>query len=353
MHFANSHQSGAEWDQLAGMSGLILHKFPSEPEQFGVHIVDQMAAAEELRARVLDELRNDGRASYAQIAARHGSTRRQVTSIVQSALEHNELRITVSISPDLLGLERFAYVQIALDGPIQEAREALIAMPETTFIAEITGSYAIDAEIRVGADPHLRNTIDQIRQLPHVRELRVHHYESIELNLYSPIRTGRAGLALDEADRAIVRHLQDDGRATFRELGEAAGISASGARLRLGRLTELGAVKVVGIPVRGSHSAAITVGVGIQVHGPLTPALDRVRSLDPEFLAVASGGFDLIATLSGSSYDEILQLLDQLRSYPEMARVDTWANLRMLKEQYGEGDSLLVGPAEEHRRSTN
>ncbi|MCS3429340.1 Lrp/AsnC family transcriptional regulator [Leucobacter aridicollis] len=297
-------------------------------------------AADDLRAKVLDELRENGRASYAQIAAKYGSTRRLVTHIVQSALEHDELRITVSISPDLLNLERFAYVQIALDGPIAAAREAVVAMPETTFVAEITGSYGLDAEIRTGADPHLRDTIDRIRQLPHVRELRVHHYDSIEINLYSPIRTGGTGFVLDDADRAIIRHLQHDGRATFRELAAAAGISASGARLRFTRLTRHGAVKVVGIPVRGSHSAAITVGAGIQVRGPLEAALSCVKELRPEFLAVASGGYDLIATLSGSSNDEILGLADSLRSRPEIARVDTWANLRMHKEQYGEGDRL-------------
>ncbi|KIP51593.1 Lrp/AsnC family transcriptional regulator [Leucobacter komagatae] len=302
--------------------------------------MESIGATDELRARVLDELRQDGRASYAHIAAKHGSTRRVVTHIVQTALEREELRITVSVSPDLLGLERFAYVQIALDGPISEARAAVVAMPETTFVAEITGSYALDAELRAGPDPHLRDTIDTIRQLPNVRELRVHHYDSIEINLYSPLRTGRTGFVVDDADRAIVRHLQRDGRATFRQLGDTAGISASGARLRLTRLTDNGAVKVVGIPTRGSHAAALTVGAGIQVRGPIGPALARVRELAPEFLAVSSGGYDLIATLSGSSHDEILHLTDQLRSCNEIARVDTWANLRMLKEQYGEGDRI-------------
>ncbi|KAM9863511.1 Lrp/AsnC family transcriptional regulator [Leucobacter sp. BZR 635] len=302
--------------------------------------MEQGAISEGLRARVLDELRANGRASFAHIAAKHGTTRRFVSSVVQSALENEELRITVSISPDLLGLERFAYVQIALDGPIAEARDALIAMPETTFIAEITGSYALDAELRAGADPHLRDTVDYIRQLPHVRELRIHHYDSIEINLYSPIRTGRTSFVVDNSDRAIIRHLQRDGRATFRELGEAAAISASGARLRLARLTNHGAVKVVGIPTRGSHAATLTVGAGIQVRGPLAAAIERVRELGPEFLAVSSGGYDLIATLSGGSHDEILRLTDRLRSHPEVSRVDTWANLRMLKEQYGEGDLL-------------
>ena len=297
-------------------------------------------AFDELRAQVFRELRADGRASLANIAQRHGASRRQVTQIVQQALARGELRITVSISPDLLGHERFAYLQIDVDGPIDPARRALCDMPETTFVAEISGNYAIDAELRVGADPHLRTTVDRIRQLPHVREVRLHLYESIEVNLFSPLRTGRVTLRIDDADRAIVRRLQEDGRATFRELGEAAGISPSGARLRLGRLTRNGAVKVVGIPARGSGHEAPTLGVGVQVHGSVSHALARIRELEPEFVAVAAGGFDLIVTLSADSNEQLLALADRLRSLPEVARIQSWANLRILKEQYGEGDRL-------------
>lgn len=302
--------------------------------------MDDEHALDELRSRLLRDLRADGRASYARMAELHGSTRRQVTQIVQHALDRGELRITASISPDLLGHERFAYLQIAVDGPITPIREALVAMPETTFVAEISGGYAIDAEIRVGADPHLREAVDSIRLLTDVRELRVHHYESIEINLYSPIRTGGAGLEIDDTDRAIIQHLQHDGRASFRELGGAAGVSASGARLRLTRLMQRGAVKVVGIPVRGARSEAPTLGIGIQVRVPIAEAIASVRKLDPEFLAVSVGGYDLIATLSASSNEALLELADQLRSLPEVSRIETWANLRIVKEQYGEGDRI-------------
>lgn len=293
-----------------------------------------------LRSRVFLELRRDGRASFERIAQSLGTTRRRVTQIVQQAIELDELRITVSINPDLLGHKRFAYAQIALNGPLAPVREALIAMPETTFVAEITGNFTIDAEVRVGPDPHLRETIDRIKQLPHVDELHLHHYESIEVNVHSPIRTGKTGFVIDDADRAIVQQLQLDGRASFRELGEAAGISPSGARLRLNRLMQHDAVKVVGIPVRGNRAEVPILGVGILVHGPLDPALKRVKALNPEFLAVSVGGYDLIATLSADTNDELLSLTDQLRAFPEVARIETWANLRILKEQYGEGDRI-------------
>lgn len=305
--------------------------------------MDQHDESAEIRPRILDALRSNGRESYSRIASRLGTTRRVVTHVVQRAIEQGELRLTVSISPDLLGLERFAYLQLRTDGSIRSIRAALIAMPETTFVADISGPHAIDAEIRVGRDPHLRDTVDAIRTIPGVREVRTHLYESIEVNLYSPLRTGRTGFDIDDADRRIVQRLQEDGRASFRELGDAAGISPSGARLRLERLMRHGAVKVVGIPVRGRRSELPSLGVGIRAHGRLEDAIAHLKTLEPEFLAVTIGDYDLIATLSADNPEELLDLVDRLRCHDEIASIETWANLRIAKEQYGEGDRIGSG----------
>ncbi|MFF1540281.1 Lrp/AsnC family transcriptional regulator [Microbacterium sp. NPDC058269] len=305
-----------------------------------MNLETEMEHRDPLTPQVLAALREDGRASYTRIAQSLGVTRRRVTQIVEHAVERHEVVFTVSVSPDLLALQRFAYTQLRLDGPVSPVRDALIAMPETTFVADISGEAPIDAEIRVGADPHLRRTLDRIRCLPGVRDLQTHLYESIEINLYSPLRTGRTAFRLDAVDRAIVRRLQIDGRASFLELGEAAGISPSGARLRLHRLVHHDAVKVVGIPVRHHSPDVLTLGVGIRVRGEVATALEHVRSLSPEFLAVTIGEYELIATLTAESVDGLLQLSDRLRASPQIAGMRTWTNLRTVKEEYGRGDRL-------------
>ncbi|MFJ3957957.1 Lrp/AsnC family transcriptional regulator [Arthrobacter sp. NPDC090010] len=293
-----------------------------------------------LTPQVLRALREDGRASYTGIADSLGVTRKRVTQIVQRAVDREEVIFTVSVSPDLLALQRFGYLQLRLDGPVAPVRGALIAMPETTFVADISGESPIDAEIRVGADPHLQQTMDRIRSLPGVRDMQTHLYESIEINLYSPLITGHTGFSLDATDRAIVRQLQINGRASYRELGDAAGISAGGARLRLGRLVGHNAVKVVGIPVRRDSPDLLTLGVGIRVRGELKAALEEVRKLEPEFLAVTIGTYELIATLTAATAEELLELTERLRSSPEIAGIHTWINLRTVKEEYGRGDQL-------------
>lgn len=301
---------------------------------------------QENRRRVLHALNRDGRASFSHLAQQYGIPRHLVTKYVQDAIEQQEIQLTVSIHPALLGISRFAYVQLRCTGPLAPVREALQGLPTTTFVAEISGRYTIDAEIRETTDEHLRVTIEHIRNLPGVAEIRTLLYDSIERNFYSPPQANNTKITIDDTDRKLITHLQKDGRATFRELGDAAGISPSGARLRYARLTSSGALKVVGIPVRGNSTEIPSLGVGINIHGPLTPLLESLHALEAEFIATTIGHFDLIVTLSADSYEELQNLTDQIRCHKSVTSIETWANLRIAKEQYGGNWQLLPADTE-------
>ncbi|KAM9864089.1 hypothetical protein ACIFOC_02994 [Leucobacter aridicollis] len=309
-----------------------------------------------VRTAILRELQEDGRASYSRIAADLGVTRRLVTQVVQQAVESNELRLTVSISPDLLGLERFAYLQVAVEGAVEPVRQALVSLPESSFVADVAGAFPIDVEIRVGADPHLSEVLATIHDIPGVRSVRTHLYESIEVNRYSPLRTGHTDFKVDGQDRAVIAHLQRDGRASYRELGEAAGLSAGGARLRFERLKRAGAVKVVAMPVRDHQRETPSIGMGIRTRLATAQVLELLRDLEPEFLAVTIGSYNFVATFSRESAAELIAVTDALRAEPNITAVESWANLRVLKEQYGEGDRLTVASREgaggDERRDT-
>lgn len=293
-----------------------------------------MANRQTVTAQVLRELRNDGRASYSRIADTLGTTRRHVTEIVEHALENNLVRITATISPDLLGKRQFAYLLLAVDRAEPVISE-LERIQELCFISAITGSYGVDAEIRVADTPHLEERLDRIRQIPGVRRLLVNVYERIAVNIDSPIATGAGPYAVDEADLAIARFLEFDGRASFRTLGDHAGISAASARNRLRRLLALGAIKVVGLPVRDHHTGATPIGVGIRVTGSVSAALDALTALGPEFLAATHGNYEIIGTFSGPTNDALLDILESIRACPEVADVDSWSHLRIIREYYG------------------
>lgn len=293
-----------------------------------------MIDRDEATARVMRELRENGRASYTSMATKLGLSRRQVTEIVEQGIEQGRLKITATISPELLGKHRFAHLLIAVDR-VDPVIAELERMPELCFICAIAGGYDIDAEIRVGDEPELEVALDRIRAIPGVRRVLVSPFERIAVSVDSAPGVASGSLSVDDADLAIAHMLERDGRAPFRKLAEAAGISTANARTRLLRLISLGAVKVVGLPTGTHRHRPPMLGVGIRVNGPVGEAVAALERLLPEFLVATKGLYEIIGTFSSGTNHELHDILESVRALPQVAEVDSWAYLRIIRESYG------------------
>ncbi len=300
-----------------------------------------MKTAEEIERGVLRELREDGRMSYTGVARRLGVPRHVVAEIVANALAQDRMRITATVHPGLMGITRYSYILISTSAPSGPILRQLAEIPETCFVSAIAGSYDVDAEVRVGSDAQHQEVLNRIRSIPGVHELTCNSYERIIVNIDSPLpEMGSAPLRIDDADRRILLGLERDGRATFRELGIAAGMSAASARNRVQRLRRMRAVKIVGLPVRDQQEGPPPLGLGIRVRGDLEAALLPIRAIEPEFLAVSMGNYDLIGTVSADTPTALLAKLDALRGIAQVSSVDSWSHLRVSKEQYGFSESV-------------
>ncbi|GAA1789288.1 Lrp/AsnC family transcriptional regulator [Leucobacter iarius] len=303
-----------------------------------------MTTNEELARRVLQEVRQDGRASYTGIAHRLGVPRQLVATIVEDAVREHRIRLTATVSPDLLGITRYSYLLIQSSGPSGPILGALNAMPETCFVSALAGTAGVDAEVRVGSDADHQRVLGEIRSIPGVSGISCNVYERIFVNIDSPLPDrAAASLRIDQVDHGIIAALERNGRATFRELGAAGGVSPASARNRLHRLLQNRAVKVVGLPVRDHQVGPPPLGLGIRIRGALTADLiDRVCTVAPEFLASSSGSYDLISTISAETPEGQLAKLDALRSIEQVVLVDAWSHLRITKELYGLS-ALVIG----------
>ncbi len=293
--------------------------------------------SDELTHRILREMREDGRVSYTTVAERLGVPRQLVATIVEDAVAENRIRLTATVSPDLLGLTRYTYVLISTSGPSEPILRALDAMPETCFVSALAGTYGVDTEIRVGSDEHHQEVLGAIRSIPGVSGLVSNVYERILINIDSPLpHPGADPVKIDAVDQRILTALEHNGRATLRELGDAGGVSPATARNRLHRLLQLRAAKVVGLPVRDHQVDPPPLGLGIRITRGVNPDLiARISAVEPEFLATSSGVYDLISTISGQTPELILAKLDTLRGIDQIAHVDAWSHLRIAKENYG------------------
>lgn len=294
-----------------------------------------MKGTTESKAAILQALRADARMSYSEVARRAGVERRQVAQIVADAVQAGEVRLTATVSPTLLGQHRFAYLLLDVDGPTASVITALERLPEVCFLSSVTGPYPVDAELRVGTRDELEQVIDGIRSLPGVRRVVTFPYSQILINIDSPISRRKSDAPrVDRVDRAIVQVLEQDARATYRELAEAAGISPAGARNRLARLVAEGSVKLVALAERRKTTGPPRVGLGIRARRTVAAAAAQLREENPEFLATTSGQFDLIMTLSAETSPLLQAKLEHIRGLSEISGVESWFHLQTVKENY-------------------
>ena len=87
--------------------------------------------------------------------------------------------------------------------------------------------------------------------------------------------TGARQPKLDAVDEAIVAVLQEDGRRSYGEIGDAVGLSEAATRQRVNRLRESGAMRIVAVtdPVALGREVVATIGLRIR-------SIDGVRETE-------------------------------------------------------------------------
>jgi Lrp/AsnC family transcriptional regulator for asnA, asnC and gidA len=144
---------------------------------------------------------------------------------------------------------------------------------------------------------------------------------------------------LDEIDKAIIRELQRDGRASYAELGPAVGLSQAAVRQRVQRLIERNVMQVVAVtdPIRLGF--AVQAMLGITVEGD-TREVARLVAEVPEmsYVVITAGRYDILAEVVARDADALLDLVnDHVRNIPGVTRTETLTYMRLQKQTYAWG----------------
>lgn len=147
---------------------------------------------------------------------------------------------------------------------------------------------------------------------------------------------------LDETDRAIVAHLQYDGRMPYTEIAATLSLSEGAVRRRVKQMLDAGVLQIVGIvePQYLDWQAAGMVAVTVQP-GKVDSAAKRIAEF-PEvtYLFMASGGFDLFVEVYCRDRDHLASFLSQrLQTVPGVERTETFMILKMYKLSYRWGEA--------------
>jgi Lrp/AsnC family transcriptional regulator for asnA, asnC and gidA len=149
-------------------------------------------------------------------------------------------------------------------------------------------------------------------------------------------------LELDEIDRAIVAHLQYDGRMPFTNIAAEVGISEGTVRRRVKRLVDDKVLQIVGIvePQYLDWQAAAMIGVTVQA-GQVDAVADQIAHFaEVSYLFMASGGFDLFVEVYCRDREHLASFLsERLQQVPGVERTETFMILKTYKLSYRWGEA--------------
>jgi DNA-binding Lrp family transcriptional regulator len=213
-------------------------------------------SVDEKDLELINALQLTPRASWAQLGRALALDPVTVARRWQRLTEAGLAWVTCVVGPSLHGEFCMAYIEIeCVPARLDDTATALSAEPQVRYVHHLTGLYGLlaVAALRTPAEVsgYLRGLVGR---LPGVRayraEMRTVGYSepsrwrlrSLERTQQRALEAGRAssatvgGARVDAVDRELYRLLHEDGRMSYAELTERAGISEPTARRRVKRL---------------------------------------------------------------------------------------------------------------------
>lgn len=145
-------------------------------------------------------------------------------------------------------------------------------------------------------------------------------------------------IKLDDTDRAIIGHLQRDGRAPFTQIAAEIGLSEGAVRKRVQRLTDSGHMQVVAVtdPLGLGDRRVALIGLRISARTEKTAAW--VAALpEVEYLVATAGRYDLMFEVIVASEEHLLELLSTLRARKDVIEVEAFPCLKLYKQTFAWG----------------
>jgi DNA-binding Lrp family transcriptional regulator len=291
---------------------------------------------DEIDEAIVELLEVDGRLTHREIARTVGLSRSTAAARVQRLIGSGQVIIRGAVHPAVIGRGELAHVSLTLSGPAVPTAQEISRRDDVPFLSLTSGTYGLVAEVRAGSTREIDRTITELRSLEGVMGVDTLTYVEVVRDVVGPV--GEVRTEVDDVDRALLRRLQDDGRASYVDLASAVGLSAAGARRRVMRLVDSQVVRIGAVVRHSGRDRQSAMGLGVRLvgdHEQVAAALAAMKSVI--FVARTVGRFDILVTIRAFSNTQLVEALDHVRSLPGVRSVDSWAHLEVVKESYASG----------------
>jgi DNA-binding Lrp family transcriptional regulator len=296
----------------------------------------------DLDLQLINILQADGRASYAAMAARLGTTEKVVRGRMLSLLSSGIIDITTVTDPKALGYRYVSMIGVRTAGAGTDVAHKLAQLDGVDYVVVTTGRYNIIVEVFCRTLADLRDVIDNgIQAIPGVIDVEAYPYLSLyyQEGAFESARskTGLNGGAtaatveFDEVDVAIVNQLSDNGRESFRAIADRLGISETQVRRRVARMQDDRALRIMAItnPMSLGFDVVAFVAIGVAPPANVTDVADALSKLTSvTYVAICAGRFDIFIEVVCTTTEDLLELMDSgIRPISGVAHVESFIYL--------------------------
>lgn len=144
------------------------------------------ARLDEMSKRIIEQLQEDGRRSYATIAGAVGLSEAAVRQRVHKLREAGVIQIVAVTDPLMLGFRRQAMIGITAEGDLEAIAARLSALPQIEYVVICAGSFDIIIELVCEDDEQLISIVNgQVRAIQGVRSTETFMYLRLAKQTYA------------------------------------------------------------------------------------------------------------------------------------------------------------------------
>lgn len=303
-----------------------------------------LSPLDEADMKIIELLSEDGRMSGRDIAQRAGLSEANVSRRLARLIEEGSLRILAMVPAQMLGLNTRCLLLVRCKGDPSSTAERLGRIPHVHWCGSAFGAFDVVLYACVRDNERLIDLVDDICGTDtNIEDVVV--CPVLEFLTPKPHTDQAVGLApsrkldgvrqpdLDQVDRALIYALQANGRASFAELAEASGISATSAADRFRRLQADGVVSIITLPSPPRIGNLVRATACLRTRGSIRSVLEHAASLPGTLWPCACGGpFGVILDFACANERALNEMRAKFIAIPGVTHVDLSLHRRIFRD---------------------
>jgi Lrp/AsnC family transcriptional regulator, regulator for asnA, asnC and gidA len=140
---------------------------------------------DDVAKRIIEQLQQDGRRTYATIGRAVGLSEAAVRQRVQRLLDAGVMQIVAVTDPLQLGFPRQAMIGVRTTGDLEQIADRLAELDEVDYVVITAGSFDLVTEVVCRNDDHLLETLQRMRAVDGVMAAEAFVYLKLCKQTYS------------------------------------------------------------------------------------------------------------------------------------------------------------------------